>query len=281
MNPLVSIIVPCYNQAQYLDECLQSVVEQTFENWECIIVNDGSPDNTEKIAQEWVSRDYRFKYYHKENEGVSSARNLGILKSLGEFLLTLDGDDKLGQDYLRLIIEEFKNDKSLTIVYSNARFFGTVEKFWNLPNFELKEFLLDNCIYCSAIFKKVDFLKTGGYDENMKYGYEDWEFWINLISHSDIFKVKKIDYVGFYYRRKTISRDIEFLNDQVKIISTKFEIYQKHHNFYDQHFGGYIDNIKKFERSRKKNEQLLKSKKYVLKLFLKVFFGIKFKEKNR
>ena len=73
----VSIIVPCYNQAQYLDDCLQSVLDQTYQDWECIIVNDGSPDNTAIIASVWTARDPRFKYIYKENGGLSSARNAG------------------------------------------------------------------------------------------------------------------------------------------------------------------------------------------------------------
>ena len=66
MNPLISVIVPCYNQAQYLDECLQSVLDQTYQNWECIIVNDGSPDHTEEVAKKWTEKDPRFKYLKKE-----------------------------------------------------------------------------------------------------------------------------------------------------------------------------------------------------------------------
>ncbi|WP_374360648.1 glycosyltransferase family 2 protein, partial [Cloacibacterium sp.] len=75
--PLISVVVPCYNQAQYLDECLQSVLNQTYQDWECIIVNDGSPDHTEEIAKNWVEKDTRFIYLSKENGGLSSARNAG------------------------------------------------------------------------------------------------------------------------------------------------------------------------------------------------------------
>ena len=90
MNPLISVIVPCYNQAQYLDECLQSVLNQTYQNWECIIVNDGSPDNTHEIAESYCRKDARFKYFYKENGGLSSARNAGISISNGEFIQFLD-----------------------------------------------------------------------------------------------------------------------------------------------------------------------------------------------
>lgn len=71
--PLVSIIVPCYNKGKFLEECLQTILEQSYENWECIILNDGSIDNTEEIAIEWTKRDKRFKYVYQQNKGVSTA----------------------------------------------------------------------------------------------------------------------------------------------------------------------------------------------------------------
>ena len=96
--PLISVIVPCYNQAQYLDECLQSVLDQTYTDWECIIVNDGSPDHTEEIAKKWVEKDTRFIYLFKENGGLSSARNAGIEIAKGEWIQFLDCDDILKKE---------------------------------------------------------------------------------------------------------------------------------------------------------------------------------------
>lgn len=78
MKSLVSIIVPCYNHAQYLDKTLTSVLNQTYRDWECIIVNDGSEDDTKIIAAKWCEKDNRFKYVDQENKGVSAARNNGI-----------------------------------------------------------------------------------------------------------------------------------------------------------------------------------------------------------
>ena len=106
--PLISVIVPCYNQAQYLDECLQSVLDQTYTDWECIIVNDGSPDNTEDVAKKWVEKDTRFIYLSKENGGLSSARNAGIEIAKGEWILPLDAAEKYGKsgygEYLKKIV---------------------------------------------------------------------------------------------------------------------------------------------------------------------------------
>lgn len=95
LNTLVSVIIPCYKQAQYLDEALQSVFNQTYANWECIIVNDGSPDNTAEVANWWLEKDRRFRYLIQENAGLSSARNSGIDYATGEFILPLDADDKI------------------------------------------------------------------------------------------------------------------------------------------------------------------------------------------
>ena len=81
MKIVVSVIVPCYNQGEFLTEALESVMNQTYNEWECIVINDGSVDNTNEIANEWISRDDRFKYIEIDNGGLSNARNTGIRKT--------------------------------------------------------------------------------------------------------------------------------------------------------------------------------------------------------
>lgn len=120
---LISIIVPCYNQAQYLDECLQSVLDQTFQDWECIIINDGSPDNTEEVAVKWVEKDLRFKYLSQINKGVSAARNLGIEKAEGRYIQFLDGDDILQCFKLEYQFEILERIDKIDIVYGGSRYF--------------------------------------------------------------------------------------------------------------------------------------------------------------
>lgn len=95
MPVLVSIVVPCYNQARFLDEALNSVLCQSYAHWECIIVNDGSPDNTREVVEEWLKRDSRFIYIEKENGGLSSARNRGLEIAKGNYIQFLDADDLL------------------------------------------------------------------------------------------------------------------------------------------------------------------------------------------
>lgn len=99
-NPRVSIIIPCYNQAHYMPMTLDSVMTQTYLDWECILVNDGATDNTEEIALDYCRKDSRFVYYRQENKGLSAARNVGIQIARGEFLQFLDSDDLLSPDKL-------------------------------------------------------------------------------------------------------------------------------------------------------------------------------------
>ena len=89
MNELISIIVPVYNVEEYLRQCLDSILNQTYQNFECLLINDGSPDNSAEICREYVEKDSRFKYFEKENGGVSSARNLDIERSGGRTLRLL------------------------------------------------------------------------------------------------------------------------------------------------------------------------------------------------
>ncbi len=101
--PKISIIIPVYNAEKYLSTCLDSVLAQTFTDWECILVNDGSTDNSGKICEEYVVKDKRFRVVHKENGGVSSARNLGLDKVQGEWVYFSDSDDTLDLNALSIL----------------------------------------------------------------------------------------------------------------------------------------------------------------------------------
>lgn len=92
-NPEISIIIPVYNTYDYLEKCLESVRNQTFQNWEAICVNDGSTDQSANILQNFTQKDPRFKIFIKKNEGVSSARNMGLMQTAGKYIMFLDSDD--------------------------------------------------------------------------------------------------------------------------------------------------------------------------------------------
>jgi len=237
MSQLISVIVPCYNQAQYLDECLQSVLDQTYHNWECIIVNDGSPDNTEDLAKKWVEKDGRFKYFYKENGGLSSARNFGIEKAEGEWILPLDADDFISDDYLELAKDYFDNDL-LKVIYCNAEKFGNVKEKLKLKKFNLKNLAQNNMIFCTAFFRKMDWLKVGGYDENLKIGLEDWEFWIRMLK--DDGEVLKLQNTCFFYRIKNNSMIVDLIQRDNSIALKYLE--KKHIDFFHYHLGSLVKN---------------------------------------
>lgn len=105
MSPQVSIVVTCYNQAHYLGKAVASVLNQTFADLECLIIDDGSTDETQEVAQAWTQTDARVQYFYKDNGGVSSARNFGFEKAQGEWIQFLDGDDWIHEDKIRFQLE--------------------------------------------------------------------------------------------------------------------------------------------------------------------------------
>ncbi len=215
MSPKVSIIVPCYNQADYIRETLESVLTQTYDNWECIIIDDGSTDNSELIIKQYLYKDKRFKHIGKSNGGVSSARNLGIQNAQGEYILPLDADDYIDPTYLSKGVSLLDSNHHLKLVYAKARMVGLLNEEWKLIPFNYQELLKGhNMIFVSCIYKKEDFLKVGGYCEKMQYGWEDWDFLVRLLYKCNENQVFKINEILFYYRIKSVSRSVLFDNSQ-------------------------------------------------------------------
>lgn len=270
-NFKVSIVVPCYNQAQYLEECLESVINQTYKNWECIIVNDGSPDNTEEVALSICAKDSRITYLKKENGGLSSARNSGIKIAKGEFILPLDADDIIGGTYLEKAVDVFSGPGDLCVVYCEAKKFGIVNEHWDLPDYSFRGLLLNNCIFCSAIFKKSDWERCNGYDEHLKSGLEDWAFWLKLLTEKSL--VYRIPEVLFFYRIKEVSMVKELYNSDFSEVY--WYLFENNMEKYRMHFKSPIlfyleDNVQ-----TKMNKQILDSTSYkignIIVRFLKIF----------
>ncbi len=268
----ISVIVPVYNQGVYLAETLDSVLAQTHTGWECIIVNDGSTDDTELIGEQYLAKDKRFKYLFQQNRGLSAARNTGISTASGEYILSLDADDLIGPQYMELALKAFSLNQNLALVYAKAKKFGLENTDWDLPAYSYPNLLLNNCIYCSAFFRRFAWEKHDGYDTELKSGWEDWAFWVKILSAND--DVYQIPQTLFYYRTKDRSM-IRSMSaaDQERV---KWHIYNKNKAAYQLLYPSPVSII--LENGYLKNHisNILSSKPYTVgNILLKPFVMLK------
>lgn len=186
-KPLISVIVPCYNQGIYLSAALQSIYQQTISNWECLIINDGATDDTEIIAQQWVLKDNRFKYFYKQNGGLSSARNKGLQEATGAYIQFLDADDLITANKFEVSLKE---GGTATVIISNFNMFTNNREAYSPAalslnaayfNFEAiltgwdEQFAIP--IHC-ALFK-TELFKNIRFNESLK-AREDWLMWLQI-----------------------------------------------------------------------------------------------------
>lgn len=234
MNVLVSIIVPCYKQAHLLGETLQSVLDQSYSHWECIIVNDGSPDHTEEVANEWCSKDSRFQYISKINGGLPAARNTGISKANSSYILALDSDDILHKNFISTLLPTLEEHKEIAIVTCYRNFFKThiddISYVHKAHGTTYRDFMFENVLMPSSLYRKECWKEVGGYDESMTKGFEDWEFWLSVTKRG--WKYHVIEESLFFYRKAKESMLIDTLknhrNDVFQYIMTKHkDIYIK------------------------------------------------------
>ena len=169
--------MPCYNQAKYIGEAIDSVLSQTFTNWELIIVDDGSTDKSYSIMKEYADRDERITCYRQSNAGPSKARNEGAKNATGKYLLFFDSDDLLAPTFLEQGIHYMEANEECAVYYPRVKYFGTRNDEELLRYTSYKDLLCKSSILCTSIIRKKDFDSIGGFDETMR-GLEDWEMFI-------------------------------------------------------------------------------------------------------
>lgn len=183
MNENVSIIVPYYNLGKYLEEAIISCLDQTYRNIEIIVINDGSTEEYSTAIFEELKNKYKdVKFISQKNQGLVATRNNGIKIAKGKYICCLDADDKIEPTYIEKIVSNFNENDSTGFVTTYAQFFGDQDTVWKTSSNEPLRLLTENIIHVSSVFKKSIWEEVNGYSDYMDTGYEDWEFWIKIVS---------------------------------------------------------------------------------------------------
>ena len=207
------------------------------------------------MALDWTKKDPRFIYFYQENKGLSEARNAGIRKAKGEYLLPLDSDDLIHKNYLIEAVPIILSDNNIKIVYTDTRLFGISRAIWNYA-FDWNNFLFQNYIPCTALYRKKDWKNAGGYNPNMKGGFEDWDFWMSIIEKGG--KVYRIKKPLFFYRQRENSMIGKLTSEDY--IRLKRTLALNHLRFYADKLGDPLTltlKIKDLERQKKLMENSL------------------------
>lgn len=264
MNDKVSIIVPCYNAEPYIESCLNSVLQQTYPHWECWVINDGSPDTDalQKTLEPYLENP-KIHLVTQQNRGLPGARNTGIQHATGKYILPLDADDMLEPMALEKMVDTFKKNPDALVVYCDAQLFGGKdEEALVLRNFSIKELLIMNRPFCASMYKKEDLNNQLLYDEYLKIGLEDWDFWLSLWT---VHRNKKFVYAGGKYLKKRETSDSmlkEIKKDEDRIEKVNHYIYNKHQDLYHEFFPSYLQLLHRKTFYEEKLESIYNSSFY-------------------
>lgn len=178
--PTVSVVIPCYNQADFLVDAVESVVAQTFPDWEVLIVDDGSPDETAEVAAALITRfpERRIRLLRQANGGLSKARNAGIAAALGRYILPLDADDMIRPQMLERGTDLLDSEQATAIAYTDIELFGNESGRVRTGKWSTERLCIANQFAYCSLYRREVWEAVGGYNPNMIYGYEDWDFWI-------------------------------------------------------------------------------------------------------
>ncbi len=252
--PLVSIIVPIYNMEQYLSETLDSILASDYPNFEVVTVDDGSKDNSLKIAQEYAAKDSRLRVLSQSNSGVCTARNYAIREAKGVFIMPVDSDDIITPDFVSLAVDKILSDKSIKVVTPKSNFMGTKSGEWRLPEFSLNLLARKNIICVTALYYKSEWVRVGGYC-NTLMTREDWDFWISMLKDGG--KVVRLDKLTFYYRCRAGSKRIRGRKLKQHVTDT---LNSRHAEFFERELGGPLQNSRSWSKTINRFRRLLNIK---------------------
>lgn len=201
-SPRISVLMPCFNHGAVLGEAIQSVLDQTFPDAEILVVDDGSTD-AETLERLRDLRTPRTTVLHTENRGLPAARNLAARHAVGTLFCALDADDRLAPVWFERAVAMLDAHPELSFVSHWLQTFGDETWTWTPASCELPALLARNTVNGAALVRRKAFEAVGGYDESMREGCEDWDFWLRLVERG--FHGAIIPEVMFHYRRSASS----------------------------------------------------------------------------
>ena len=266
MNPLVSVIIPCYNKEAYVGQAIDSVLAQTYPNIEIIVVDDGSTDDSLNVVRKHLA-DCHCKYiiHGQPNAGPAVARNTAISLSHGVYIVPVDADDIMMPTLVEEATTQFFTHPEIKLVAYKAQYFGQRTGLVNLTNqYDFNKMLWGTQFICSTMYRRSDFEelmnKSGvGYNPNMKFGYEDWDFYLSFLDPED--KVVEIDKVLYLYRIAKKSRNTVSSNQEIDMLR---QLYRNHADLYAEHNDLLIAARDKWIEYQTKYEQVVSSHAYRL-----------------
>lgn len=240
--PKVSIIVPVYKVEKYIRECLDSILAQSFTDWECLLVDDDSPDNSGEICDEYAQKDARISVYHKENGGVSSARNLGLDKACGEWVMFVDSDDAIAENTLEICVHHAERENLDIVQFSFAR---DKRELGNLEGIDTdvltrEEYIKVNeylvCVWGSLLRSDIIQSNVMRFDTSLKLA-EDQMFIYNYMDHSERFV--KVRQKLYWYRDTANSATSHQMPNDIEKSIKQLTYYKKEH----PHWAEVIDKV--------------------------------------
>jgi len=230
--PKISVLIPCFNLGAFLDEAVNSVLAQTYQNFEIVIVNDGSTD----AATNALLADYqrpKTRVIHAAHRGVSAARNLAIAETTGAYLCALDADDRLEPTYFEKAASVLDTEPATTFVSCWLRTFGDEDWEWKPERCDLPTVLWEDTILTASLVRRQAVEAVGGYDTEMPIqGLEDWDLWLTLAERG--YKGVILREVLFNYRRRPGSLSTVSWNGSGHLPLMEYRL-AKHSGLYRKH----------------------------------------------
>ncbi|MGO4699339.1 glycosyltransferase family 2 protein [Paenibacillus sp. 2TAB26] len=180
LAPIVSIVIPCYNYGQYVEEAVDSCLNSTFQEIEIIVVNNGSTDPYTIEVLQRLQRPKTRVIHVQTNIGLPYGRNVGIREARGKYILPLDADDKIQPTLIEKAYRILEARPEVGFATVGLEYFGDQSWVWIPPEFDFNRLLSENIVCVTSLVRKSAWLSVGGYNEAMIHGYEDWDFWISL-----------------------------------------------------------------------------------------------------